>query len=117
MGRPGAGRPSPWLRPAPEATPEADRLSGRSGVAAAQGSGEAPRVRHHPPRTASVTRLLRLDGQPPVPVGRVLSGGSGRMAVFRRRTATVNSADLLMSRLVWEGYDGAARRERQGIKG
>jgi hypothetical protein len=44
--------------------------------------------------TASGNGLLRLDGQPAVPVGRVLSGGSGRMAVFRRRTATVNSAYL-----------------------
>jgi hypothetical protein len=67
MGRLGAGRPSHGLGQRPRQTPEADGLSGRFGVAASRGSGEAPRWGHYPPRTARDTRPLRRDRQPPSP--------------------------------------------------
>jgi hypothetical protein len=83
MERPGAGRPSPWLGPAPEASPAS--VDGHCGKGAARGSGEAPRLHHpHKERPTPAGCYYR---SPPVrsPSHRERRGWRGALACARGR--------------------------------
>jgi hypothetical protein len=76
----------------PRQTPEAGLLSERFGVAAARGSGEAPRWRHHQerPRHASVTARRILLLVPTRAGGRAEAAGSPRRYAMDRLDVVVH---------------------------
>jgi hypothetical protein len=94
MERRGAGRPSPWLGPAPEASPAG--VDGHCGEGAARGSGEAPRL-HHPHKN---------DRDQPAVTARPLSRSTGRP---RRRSPTSPSTPG-PSPPCWQASAGRAGR-------
>jgi len=99
MERPGAGRPSPWLGPAPEASPAS--VDGHCGEGAARGSGEAPRL-HHPHKNDRHSRPLR---SPPD------LAGTGR-ACLRRRPGYLGQPPRAPDDLI--PGSSSSRRQRHG---
>ena len=116
----GAGRPSPWLRPAPEADARSGPTQRTLWRSSSTRFGAGPSV--GPPSTKNGTRYPAVTARRPARCpGRARAPGCVRGAWpsldAGPATGQLGRFDLPMSRLVREGYDGLARRERQGIKG